>query len=51
MDKVVAKNPKHLAQWELTFALDGDQLTLEMEGMSEIRKSGPPRCALFAVDQ
>ena len=36
MNKVLTKNPEHEAQWEWTFELDGDQLNLKREGMSEV---------------
>ena len=36
MEKVITKNPAHQAQWEWTFDLDGDHLSLEREGMSEV---------------
>ena len=36
MKKGITKNPKHQAQWELIFELDGDQLSLKREGMSEV---------------
>lgn len=36
MEKVVTKNPEHLQEWDLTFDLDGDRLTLEMEELKEV---------------
>jgi hypothetical protein len=36
MEKVVTKNPNHLQGWDLTFDLDGDRLTLEMEDLKEV---------------
>lgn len=35
MEKVVARNPGHLSNWEWTFVLDGDRLTVESNGMKE----------------
>ena len=36
MEKVVTKSPEHLEEWDLTFYLDGDRLTLEMEELKEV---------------
>jgi hypothetical protein len=36
MEKVLTRNPKHYQEWEWTFDLAGDELTLEMEGMREV---------------
>ena len=36
MEKVVTKSPDHLQEWDLTFNLDGDRLTLEMEELKEV---------------
>ena len=36
MEKVVTNNPKQTMEWEWTFDLNGDELTLEMEGAREV---------------
>jgi hypothetical protein len=36
MEKVIVKNAGHLPEWDWTFTLDGDRLTLEMSGMQEV---------------
>ena len=36
MEKVIVKSAQHLAEWDWTFTLDGDRLTLEMDGTQEV---------------